>query len=55
MLTLNDIEFSGDAVAILDGKVVWSNQTSGDCPPDIACRNVRIMYAVSNMIVFELI
>ena len=51
---LNDIPFAGNAIAIHNGKVIWTNHESGDCPPDVATLHVRSMYVVDNVIVFEL-
>lgn len=49
-----DIPFSGEAIATLDGKVIWTNYESGDCPPDIAYMFVEDSYVVDNILVFEL-
>jgi len=49
-----DIPFSGDAIAIHNGSVIWTNRESGDCPPDIAMMIVANTYVVDNLIVFDL-
>lgn len=49
-----DIPFSGEAIAIHDGKVIWTNHESGDCPPDIATLHVSNLYTIDNVLVFEL-
>ena len=50
----NDVPFVGDAVATLDGKVIWTNHYSGDCPPDIALLFVKNVYIVDGEFIFEL-
>ena len=49
-----DIPFSGDAIATHNGKIVWSNMRSGDCPPDIAMMVIVNMYTSCGAIIFEL-
>ena len=49
-----DIEFEGDAIALYNGKVIWSNLEDGDCPPDVAMMYVTNMYTVGGMLVFKL-
>ena len=53
-IRLIDIPFEGDAIATLDGKVIWTNHESGDCPPDICMMFVRNMYITDGQFVFEL-
>lgn len=50
-----DIPFEGEAIATHDGKVIWSNTFSGDCPPDICMMLVKNMYIVDGSFIFELI
>ena len=49
-----DIPFEGEAIATLDGKVIWTNFYSGDCPPDIAMMTVASVYIVDGQFIFEL-
>ncbi len=49
-----DIPFEGDAIALHNGKVIWTNHDSGDCPPDIALMYVENMYVADGHFVFEL-
>lgn len=49
-----DIPFEGEAIATLDGKVIWTNFYSGDCPPDVAMMFVKNIYMVDGQFVFEL-
>ena len=53
-ITLNDIPFSGNIIALHGGKVVWTNHESGDCPPDIALAQVINSYIVNKELVVEL-
>ena len=53
-ITLNDIPFSGNIIALHGGKVVWTNHESGDCPPDIALAQVTNSYIVNKELVVEL-
>jgi len=54
MIRFHDVPFTGDAVAIQDGKFIWHNFHSGDCPPDIEMLYVKYMYAYDGVIVFVL-
>lgn len=49
-----DIPFTGDAIALHNGKVIWTNHESGDCPPDICMMTVSNMYTIDSQLVFEL-
>lgn len=49
-----DIPFDGEAIALHDGKVIWTNHYSGDCPPDICMMNVASVYIVDGQFIFEL-
>ena len=49
-----DVPFSGDAIATKDGRIIWTNRESGDCPPDIAIMIVTNIYTVDGTFVFEL-
>lgn len=49
-----DIPFQGEAIATLDGKVIWTNFYSGDCPPDVAMMFVKNIYTTDGQFVFEL-
>lgn len=49
-----DIPFAGDAVAMHDGKVLWTNHHSSDCPPDVAMMTVASVYIVDDEFIFEL-
>ena len=53
-IRFSDIPFTGDAIAIHNGKVIWTNLISGDCPPDIAFMSVQNLYVIDNLLVFEL-
>ena len=53
-LTLNDFPINGSAIATIDGRVVWSNHESGDCPPDIAMMHVKNTYKINGELVIEL-
>lgn len=55
MITFADFPFSGDAVATHNGKVIWTNHDSGDCPPDIAFMYVENSYIVDGELVVELV
>lgn len=54
MVRFIDMPFTGEAIATHDGKVIWHNFYSGDCPPDIALRYVKNMYVENEVLVFEL-
>lgn len=49
-----DIPFAGEAIALHDGKVIWTNHYSGDCPPDIGMMTVASVYIVDGQFIFEL-
>ena len=54
-MRFGDVPFVGDAIATYDGKVIWTNHESGDCPPDLCVMfYVKSMYIVDNQFVFEL-
>ena len=50
----NDIPFVGDAIATHNGKVIWTNHESGDCPPDVCMMIVSNVYIVDGQFIFEL-
>lgn len=54
MVRFIDIPFAGEAIALHDGKVIWTNHDSGDCPPDIAMMTVASVYIVDGQFIFEL-
>ena len=47
-MRFGDVPFIGDAIATYEGKVIWTNHESGDCPPDLC-----IMYYVDNMYIID--
>lgn len=49
-----DIPFVGEAIATINGKEIWSNHISGDCPPDICLMEVDCVYIEDGRFVFEL-
>lgn len=49
-----DIPFEGDAIALHNGKVIWTNHNSGDCPPDISMMTVASVCIIDGQFVFEL-
>lgn len=49
-----DIPFAGEAIALLHGKVIWTNYISGDCPPDVAMMTVTNVYITDGIFIFEL-
>ena len=54
-IKFGDVPFIGDAIATLNGEVIWTNHESGDCPPDLCVMYyVESMYIVNNQFVFEL-
>ena len=53
-IRFNDIPFEGEAIATVDGKVIWTNHYSGDCPPDIAMMFVKNIYTADGQFIFEL-
>lgn len=54
MVRFIDVPFMGEAIATHDGKVIWHNFHSGDCPPDISNLYVKYMYVEDKVLVFEL-
>lgn len=54
MIKFHDVPFTGDAIALKDGRFIWHNFHSGDCPPDINILYVKNMYDEDGVIVFEL-
>lgn len=53
-IKFGDVPFVGDAIATLNGKVIWTNHESGDCPPDIHILYVQNLYIADGQFVFEL-
>lgn len=53
-IMLNDLPFAGSIIAMRNGKVIWTNHESGDCPPDIACMEVKNSYIVNGELIVEL-
>lgn len=54
MVRFIDIPFAGEAIALHDGKVIWTNHDSGDCPPDIGMMTVTNVYITDGIFIFEL-
>ena len=51
---LINLPIEGDAIATHNGRVIWTNHESGDCPPDIIMMIVKNIYIIDGEFVIEL-